>query len=190
MFAAGYLRKPEVQTSYSSGSQGTYSTGGYVWGDKLDIGRTALQYDPYTHEWVDMPLVSKGKNNLKNFQELSMVTNNNVSVSQKGKYGSVRTSLTHVYNKGQYPNQKLNKITYSVSGDMKWKKFSFDGGLTYNKRFYPNDMGADTVVADSFITCWCGRVPNMIYATIRTIGSSRTNSKTGWIPSGMTTLIS
>lgn len=89
-----------------------------------------------------MPLVSKGKNNLKNFQELSMVTNNNVSVSQKGKYGSVRTSLTHVYNKGQYPNQKLNKITYSVSGDMKWKKFSFDGGLTYNKRFYPNDMGA------------------------------------------------
>ena len=52
------------------------------------------------------------------------------------------TSLTHVYNKGQYPNQKLNKITYSVSGDMKWKKFSFDGGLTYNKRFYPNDMGA------------------------------------------------
>mgnify|MGYP000143422364 FL=1 len=24
MFAAGYLRKPEVQTSYSSGSQGTY----------------------------------------------------------------------------------------------------------------------------------------------------------------------
>ena len=57
MFAAGYLRKPEVQTSYSSGSQGTYSTGGYVWGDKLDIGRTALQYDPYAHEWVQMPVV-------------------------------------------------------------------------------------------------------------------------------------
>lgn len=142
MFAAGYLKKPEVQTSYSTGSGGQYSTGSYVWGDKLDIGRTAEQYDPYTHEWVEMPLVSKGKNNLKNFQELSMITNNNVSVAQKGKYGSVRTSLTHVYNKGQYPNQKLNKITYSVSGDMKWKKFSFEGGLTYNKRFYPNDMGA------------------------------------------------
>lgn len=142
MFAAGYLKKPEVQTSYSTGSGGHYQTGSYVWGDKLDIGRTAKQYDPYTHEWVEMPLVSKGKNNLKNFQELSMITNNNVSVAQKGKYGSVRTSLTHVYNKGQYPNQKLNKITYSVSGDMKWKKFSFEGGLTYNKRFYPNDTGA------------------------------------------------
>lgn len=142
MFNAGYLKKPEVQTSYSSGSGGKYYTGDYVWGDKLDIGRTAVQYDPYTHEWKEMPLVSKGKNNLKNFQNLSLVTNNNISVSQKGKYGSVRTSLTHVFNKGQYPNERLNKITYSVSGDMKWKDFSFDGGLTYNKRFYPNDMGA------------------------------------------------
>ena len=142
MFNAGYLKKPEVQTSYSSGSSGKYYTGDYVWGDKLDIGRTAVQYDPYTHEWKEMPLESKGKNNLKNFQNLSLVTNNNVSVSQKGKYGSVRTSLTHMFNKGQYPNERLNKITYSVSGDMKWKDFSFDGGLTYNKRFYPNDMGA------------------------------------------------
>lgn len=142
MFEAGYLKKPEVQTSYSSGGNGRYSTGGYVWGDKLDIGRTAKQYNPYTQEWEVMPLVSKGKDNLKNFQELGLVTNNNVSVSQKGKYGSVRTSLTHVYNKGQYPNQKLNKFTYSVSGDMKWKQFSFEGGLTYNKRFYPNGTGA------------------------------------------------
>lgn len=142
MFNAGYLKQPEVQTGYSSGSGGKYYPGDYVWGDKLDIGREAKQYDPYTHEWRMMPLESKGKNNLKNFQELSLVTNNNVSVSQKGKYGSVRTSLTHVYNKGQYPNEKLNKITYSVSGDMKWKDFSFEGGLTYNKSFFPNDMGA------------------------------------------------
>jgi len=100
MFNAGYLKKPEVQTSYSSGSGGKYYSGDYVWGDKLDIGRTAVQYDPYTHEWKEMPLESKGKNNLKNFQSLSLVTNNNVSVSQKGKYGSVRTSLTHMLNKG------------------------------------------------------------------------------------------
>lgn len=142
MFNAGYLKKPEVQTAYSSGSAGHYAVGDYVWGDKLDIGRTALQYDPSTYEWKEMPLVSKGKNNLKNFQELSLVTNNNISVSQKGKYGSVRTSLTHVYNKGQYPNEKMNKFIYSVGGDMKWKDFSFEGGLTYNKQFYPNDMGS------------------------------------------------
>lgn len=141
MFQAGYLMLPEVQSGYSSGIGGKFNSDDFVWGDKLDIGRTAKQYDPYTHEWVESPLVSKGKNNFKNFLETSFVTNNNVSVSQKGKYGSVRTSLTHVYNKGQYPNTKLNKISYSVSGDMKWNKFSFDGGITYNKRFYPQNYG-------------------------------------------------
>lgn len=141
MFNAGYLRKPEVQTSYSSGTGGKYRVGDYVWGDKMDIGREAEQYNPYTHEWELQPLVSKGKNNLQNFQELSLITNNNVNVTQKGKYGSVRTSLTHVYNKGQWPNEKLNKLTYTVSGDIKWNKFTADAGVTYNKRFYPNMGG-------------------------------------------------
>lgn len=141
MFNAGYLRIPEVQTSYSTGQAGKYLPGSYVWGDKLDIGREAEQYNPFTHEWEMQPLVSKGKDNLKNFQELSFVTNNNVSLTQTGKYGSFRTSLTHVYNKGQWPNEKLNKLTYTASGKMKWKNFSSEAGLTYNKRFYPNMGG-------------------------------------------------
>ena len=141
MFEAGFLKLPKVQTSYSAGAYGKYNSNELLWGDKLDIGRTAEQYDPYTYEWREMPLVSKGKNNFKNFLEFSFVTNNNVSVTQKGKYGSFRTSLTHIYNKGQYPNTKLNKLTYTVGGDMKFKNLSVEGGLTYNKRFYPNDFG-------------------------------------------------
>lgn len=141
MFDAGFLRLPEVQTSYSTGMNGKYNSEDFVWGDKMDIGRTAIQWDPIGMEWKDMPLISKGKNNFKNFLEQSIVTNNNISVVQKGKYGSVRTSLTHIYNKGQYPNTKLNKLTYTVSGDMKWKDLTFEGGLTYNKRFYPNNEG-------------------------------------------------
>lgn len=141
MFNAGYLILPEVQTSYSTGQAGKYLAGSYVWGDKMDIGREALQYNPYTYEWEMQPLVSKGKDNLKNFQELSFVTNNNVSVTQKGKLGSFRTSLTHVYNKGQWPNEKLNKFTYTASGTMNVGKFKADAGVTYNKRFYPNMGG-------------------------------------------------
>lgn len=142
MFNAGYMKLPKVQTAYSSGGGGHYGVGDYVWGDKLDIGRTATMYNPQTYEWEEMELVSKGKNNLKNFQEFSFITNNNINVSQKGKYGSIRTSLSHVYNKGQFPNTKLNKFTYSVSGEMKYKNFSFEGGASYNKHFYPNDFGA------------------------------------------------
>lgn len=141
MFDAGYLRKPEVQSSYSTGQGGKYKPGSYVWGDKLDIGRTAQIYNPYTYELEERELVSKGKNNLKNFQELSFVTNNNVSISQKGKYGGVRASFSHLYNKGQFPNTKLNKFTYSISGEMSFDKFKFEGGLTYNKRSFPNDQG-------------------------------------------------
>ena len=131
MFESGFLKLPEVQTSYSAGAYGKYNANELLWGDKLDIGRMAVQYDPNTYEWREMPLVSKGKNNFKNFLEFSFVTNNNVSVTQKGKYGSFRTSLTHVYNKGQYPNTKLNKMTYTVGGNMKFKNLSVDGGLTY-----------------------------------------------------------
>ena len=141
MFNAGYLTFPEAQHSYSTGTGGKYSPGGNVWGDKLNIGRTAVQYDPYTYEWREMPLVSKGEDNYKNFLQLGLVTNNNVSVSQKGRYGSFRTSLSHVYNKGQYPNQQLHKMSYSVNGTLEYKKFSFEGGITYNKNMTPNYAG-------------------------------------------------
>lgn len=141
MFFSGYLAFPEVQSSYSRGYGGKYNSD-YVWGDKLDIGRIAVQYDPYTYEWKEMPLVSKGKNNFKNFLEFSMITNNNISVSQKGKYGSFRTSMTYVYNKGQYPNEKLNKMTYTIGGEMSYGKFKFDGAATYNKRISSNDNGS------------------------------------------------
>ena len=141
MFEAGYVAFPEVQTSYSSGGAGQYRTGDFVWGAPLDAGYMATQYNPYTYEWEEKELVSKGKDNFKNFLETGLVTNNNINLSYQSEKGSFRTSLTHVYNKGQYPNTKLNKFTYSVGGDFKVDKFSFEGNLTYNKRFYPNDKG-------------------------------------------------
>lgn len=141
MFQAGFLKLPEVQTSYSSGGAGRYGTGDYVWGDKLDIGRTAVQYNPSTYEWEEMPLVSKGKDNLKHFLEPSFVTNNNVSVEQKGQYGGVRTSINHIYNKGQYPNTAQNRLSFTVAGTMDYKRFHLNANLTYNKRMFTNDNG-------------------------------------------------
>lgn len=141
MFEAGYLAFPEVQTSYSSGGAGQYRTGDFVWGAPLDLGYKAKQYNPFTYEWEEKELVSKGKKNFKNFLETGIVTNNNINLSYQTDKGSFRTSFTHVYNKGQYPNTKLNKFTYSVGGDFKVDKFSFEGNLTYNKRFYPNNRG-------------------------------------------------
>ena len=139
MFNLGYLVIPEVQSSYSSESGGKYLQGKseYIWGDKLDIGRTAVQYNPQTYQWEEMPLVSKGKDNFKNFLETSFITNNNINVAYKAKNGSVRTSFTHIYNKGQFPGNKINKFNYSVAGDMKAGKFSLDASITYNGSYTP-----------------------------------------------------
>lgn len=142
MYNAGHIRIPKPQTSYSTGNNGKYDRYDFVWGDKMDIGRTAVQYDPYTNEWIDMPLVSKGKNNFKNFLETAIVTNNNVSVSYKGRDGSVRASLNHIYNKGQYPNLQSNKFNYSVSGEFEINKFKFDGGITMSHFYTPQTRGA------------------------------------------------
>jgi len=118
MFFTGYLAFPETQHAYSAGTGGKYNNNS-VWGDKLDIGRTAVQWDPETYEFREMELTSKGKDNFKNFLQFSLVTNNNISVTQKGKYGSFRASATQVYHKGEYPNQHLHKATFSVGGEMK-----------------------------------------------------------------------
>ncbi|QNK64869.1 SusC/RagA family TonB-linked outer membrane protein [Pedobacter sp. PAMC26386] len=142
MFSSGFLAFPKVQTSYSSGGGSKYGVGDYVWGDKLDIGRTAKQYNPATYQFEDMPLVSKGANNLANFLQQGLLLNNNLSITQSGKNGSFRASLTDVYNRGQYPNTKLNKVIASISGDIKAGNFSLDGGFTFNKRFFPNNIGA------------------------------------------------
>lgn len=142
MFNAGYLAIPEAQSGYSSGTGGKYDSKDYVWGDKLDIGRTAVQYNPYTYQWEESPLVSKGKNNFRNFLEQGLSTNNNISVGWKGENGGFRSSLNHVYSKGQYPNEKLNKITYSITGNAKYGNLTFEGGAIWNKRFYSNNRGA------------------------------------------------
>ncbi|MDR0536744.1 MAG: SusC/RagA family TonB-linked outer membrane protein, partial [Tannerellaceae bacterium] len=141
MLHAGFLKLPEVQNSYSSGANGKYAPGDYVWGDKLDMGRTAKQYDPVTYEWREQELTSKGKDNFTNFLEQAFVTNNNISIAQKGQYGGIRTSLNHVYNKGQYPNNNQQKFTFSVGGNIDYKNFHLDGGITYNKRFFSNNTG-------------------------------------------------
>ncbi|MDR2858947.1 MAG: SusC/RagA family TonB-linked outer membrane protein, partial [Mediterranea sp.] len=140
MFHTGFIALPKAQTSYSAGQGGKYNVDDYIWGDKLDIGRTAPQYDPFTYEVYDQPLVSKGKNNFKNFLEPSFTTNNNVNVTYTGKQGSFRTSLNHIHQKGYYPNTTANRFNFNVAGNMNIGKFSLDASVNYTKRIVPNTL--------------------------------------------------
>ncbi len=142
MFNAGTLAIPKVQTSYSAGYGGKYNTDDEVWGDKLDIGRVYSQWDPIAKEYRDMPLTSKGKNNFNNFLELSLISNTTVSVTQQGENGSIRSSFSYVYNKGQYPNAKAQQFRYTLGGEMKiGDKITAEGTLAYSKQIAPNTVG-------------------------------------------------
>ena len=71
-----------------------------------------------------------------------MISNTNVSVTQTGKNGSVRSSFSYVHNKGQYPNAKSQQFKYSIGGEMKLgDKVSVEGTLAFNKMISPNTAG-------------------------------------------------
>lgn len=143
MFFSGYLALPNVQSSYSAGYGGKYNTDDEVWGDKLDIGRIYSQWNPITKQMEDSELTSKGKNNFRNFLEPGFISNNSISFTNQGENGSIRTSINHIYNKGQYPNTKLNMTNVSVSGETKISdKITLDSRFGYNRRNGPNDFGA------------------------------------------------
>lgn len=143
-FEAGWLAFPETQTSYSTGINGKYNPNVTDrWGDKLDIGREALQYDPYTYTWNMQPLVSKGKNNLENFMVSPWVTNDNINVAYKGANTSFRNSLTYVHRQANWPNNKSDRFIYTIAGDMKVGRFTLDASATIGRYYTPQEFGIE-----------------------------------------------
>lgn len=140
MLFSGFLAFPENQTKYSSGTAGKMNYDA-CWGDRLDVGHTALMYNPKTYQIEEQELTSKGANNFKHFLDPGFVTNNHISISNRGQYGAVRASINHIYNKGQYANQDLNKFNFTVGGDVQYKRFSMDVSLGYNKHDATNING-------------------------------------------------
>ncbi|WP_341835332.1 SusC/RagA family TonB-linked outer membrane protein [Chitinophaga pollutisoli] len=143
MLQSGFLALPKVQGSYGRGQNGAIDND-YVWGPKLDIGETATDWNPETKQFEDnRPLRSIGKDNLKNFMETGVVTNNNISVSQSGQYGSFRASLNHIYNKGQFPNARANMFNFTLGGVLKASdKFTLEGHTGVSKRMAPQVWGS------------------------------------------------
>lgn len=142
MFFAGYTRIPEAQTSYGTGSGSKWGDLYYVWGPKLDVGEVVNRWNPLTKQMEDMPLVSSGKNNFKNFLEFSLVSNNSVSVASKGEHGSIHSTLSYMHNKNPYPNTNQNKFWYNVGAELKLNdKASIETSLNYVHSMAPQTAG-------------------------------------------------
>jgi len=141
MFSAGFLAIPEMQSTYgravTTGTNTYVGSGNGPWGPPLE-GQEVIQWDPISKTMKAMPYLPIGKDNFKNYLEQGYILNNNVSVVQQGEHGSLRASATWVQNKGQYPNSKFDKLTYTLGGDMKMNKFTLSSSMTFNKQSSPN----------------------------------------------------
>jgi len=145
------------------GGGGWYDDYGYVWGPKLNVKNSNnpsgfeeypqynSPYDPdnlyeftqngyvdYSH-YKPLPWITRGQNNLKNFLNNEISTTHNVSVSGKTDRSDYRISLSHLYQKGQIPNTKLNSTTLSLAGSLKiTDKLRAEATISYNKQYTPN----------------------------------------------------
>lgn len=142
MFTAGFLAIPEKQSIYGRGSNNNYDkNSSSSWGPKME-GQMLEQWDPFEMKYRTYEYLPIGKNNYKNFLEQGYVTNNNVNVAYKKDAASIRSSINWTENKGQYPNQKLDKYSYTLGGDFSVNKFRLSSNVAYSKRHSPN-MGTN-----------------------------------------------
>ncbi len=142
MFSAGFLAIPVKQSTYGRGGNNTYDKNSTsAWGAFMD-GTVRSQWDPFLMVDRDSPYLPVGADNFANFLEQGYVSNNNINVAYKGDIASLRSSFNWTQNKGQYPNNMLNKYTYTFGGDLNLGKFKLNSNLSYSKKTSPN-MGSN-----------------------------------------------
>ena len=113
---------PEYQNSYGQGNSANYfeyvdgitGSGGVdeSWGPALDAGLEFVQWNSYDGQplpWVSQP------DNIKDFYETGITTNNNISFTKGGDTYSARISLGLTDQKGVIYNTDLKK--YNIGGN-------------------------------------------------------------------------
>ncbi len=181
-FQAGFVKIPETQTTYGMGSGGKYSFldgkgggtedgAGYVYGPKLnqadpttksgfvEIPQWNSEIDPTTGRPIPLPWITRNGGNLRSFLRNEFLTTDNLSVASKSDIGEYRLSLSHMYQKGQVPNTKLNSTTGTVSGSVNiTSKLKAQSTVSYNRQYTPNypsaGYGADNYFYN--IILWMG----------------------------------
>ncbi len=166
MIEKGFLTIPKVQDEYGPGDHGRYAFadgkgGGLydsdydIWGPKFE-GQLIPQYDgeytpnqtytttlasgaTFTGNIKPTPWVARGKDNLKRFLEVGVLSTNNIAVSTSGSNYDLRFSYSHNYQKGQVPNTDLNADNFNVAVGVDLSpKIRFESNLNYNHQYTEN----------------------------------------------------
>lgn len=150
------------QYAFWDGEGGGISDDDMQWGPRLDVGNMAPQWnspirdkvtgetipwwgsvkgtkydDQSRYERVPMPLVSH--DNIGDFLETGIITNNTLSLSYKGEKARVYVLGQYAYQKGQAPTTSLQNggLNINTSFDIT-DRLTLDAMLNYNMVYSPN----------------------------------------------------
>ena len=122
--ASGYLELPQFNSPYNPNVTYTYDLGN---------GTTA------TSHYKPLPWISRGANNIDNFFQTGIMSNNSIAVTTSGDKGSFRISAANNYQKGVVPNTSLNNSSFTIAGNYNLTpKLTLDGRISYNRQFSDN----------------------------------------------------
>jgi TonB-linked SusC/RagA family outer membrane protein len=163
LFERGFIAAPKAQTEYGRGNGYHYEyqakDGGNLYAPQADVlydnanrlgefgprfeGQLLRQYDsPYdltTGIRTPTPWTARGKDNFKNFVQTGLITTNNIAVSASGSNYNIRMSYTHLYQKGMFPNTKLNSDNLNINTSYNiTPKLSLEGNMNLNIQYTPN----------------------------------------------------
>ena len=186
MFEAGFLAMPKLQHEYGPGSNGKYAfrngLGGGVndndydiWGPKFN-GQPLPQYDgvvdltrtytttfpdgsTYTGNIIPTPWLARGKDNLQNFLQTGLLSNNHIAVSSSNEKYDLRFGLGHSYQKAIIPNMDLNITNFNMAAGFQFSpKVKLSANINYSRQYSKNfpdvNYGPNSLIYNMSI--WAG----------------------------------
>lgn len=147
----GWITLPESQTQYGRGTNYQYSYGDRLydnnqrlpeWGPRFE-GQLIKQFDsPYdaaTNTRTATPWLARGANNFNDFVQTGIITTNSVSVAGSGSNYDLRVSYGHTYQRGLFPNTKLNIDNFKMATAYDiTPKLRVDADFNFNLQYSPN----------------------------------------------------
>lgn len=137
---------PEYQNEYGGGYKQTFDTyegepvvnyaADESWGPKMDgtLVRQWYSWYPDDPDYGKMTPFLPQPNNIKDFYETGITTNNNISLEGGSDNTLFRLSFTNFKQTGTLPNSELNRNTIAFNGSTKLtNKFSASASINYIK---------------------------------------------------------
>ena len=148
----GFLTLPKDQYQYGRGSKFAYAYGNQLydnnqrlpeWGPRYDGVFQTTQfdspYDPVTGIRTPTPWSARGIDNFNNFVQTGVTSTNTLSIAASGSNYDLRVSYGHTYQKGDFPNTKLNIDNFKVNAGYDiTSKLRFDADINLNIQYSPN----------------------------------------------------